>query len=351
MDTVFSETVRKVVAHYPFPSIRIHLLSYKGKKAVWSVRTGAGEEIILKKVPFDEKHIRFMVHAIDHLRANGVRTPAVIRTSAGEPLVLEDGAYFVAFESVRGESPEYENRRQLAMIMKGMATFHAASKGIEPPAGWFPSYLLSEWESAFRQRTERLAAWARERSAAHDKSAFDELFLAHADEFLEQCRAAVERLHRSCFDEWAAETNRVKTLCHQDYAAGNLVIGADGQLYVYDMDSLTVDLPVRDIRKILNKVMKSRAAWDAELALFMLKAYQEVHPLTEAQYEVLMADVQFPHLFYGQASKYYERREPKWTLHKHVSRLNEMIATERSKTAAMREVMQRIGDVVKGGGK
>jgi CotS family spore coat protein len=349
MDSVFSDTVSKVTAHYPFRTKQIHLLSYKGKKAVWSVRTDAGEEIILKKVPFDEKHIRFMAHAIDHLRANGVRTPAVIRTSAGEPFVLEDGANFVAFESVRGDSPEYENRQQLAMMMRGMATFHAASRGIEPPEGWFPSYLLSEWESAFRQRTERLEAWAHERSAANNRNVFDDVFLAHADEFLEQCRAAMETLNRSCFDEWAAETHRVKTLCHQDYAAGNLVIGADGQLYVYDMDSLTVDLPVRDIRKILNKVMKSRTAWDAELALFMLKAYQEVNPLTEAQYEVLLADVQYPHLFYGQASKYYERREAKWTLHKHVSRLKEMIATERSKVAAMREVMSRIGEVIGGG--
>jgi Ser/Thr protein kinase RdoA (MazF antagonist) len=46
------------------------------------------------------------------------------------------------------------------------------------------------------------------------------------------------------------------TLCHQDYAAENLAIGSDGKLYVFDMDSLTVDVPIRDMWKILNKVMK-----------------------------------------------------------------------------------------------
>ena len=154
-------------------------------------------------------------------------------------------------------------------------------------------------------------------------------------------------LEQSHFDRWAEQTRKVKTLCHQDYAAGNLAVGDDGRLYVYDMDSLSVDLPVRDIRKIWNKVMKSRKEWDVRLMTTMMKAYQEVHPLTKEQYGVLMADVQFPHLFYGQVSKYYENREPKWTFEKHVSRLEDMIATELSKDRALKLFLSRLDEVVR----
>jgi CotS family spore coat protein len=137
-----------------------------------------------------------------------------------------------------------------------------------------------------------------------------------------------------------------KTLCHQDFAAGNLAIVDDGRLYVYDMDSLTVDVPVRDLRKILNKVMKKETQWDLQKMNTMIQAYQSVNPLTKPQYAVLAADIQFPHLFYGQVSKYYTGREEKWTAAKHVSRLQDMIDTELSKEAVLRSFLDQLDEVM-----
>jgi CotS family spore coat protein len=145
------------------------------------------------------------------------------------------------------------------------------------------------------------------------------------------------------------DTKKVKLLNHQDYAAGNLAITTNDELFVYDMDSLTIDLPVRDIRKILNKVMKKRTQWDLELMVKMLKAYQEVNPLTQDQYTVLMADIFFPHLFYGQVSKYYQNREKGWTQHKHVSRLKDMISTELSKETVLQALSSRFDEVIGNG--
>ena len=217
------------------------------------------------------------------------------------------------------------------MIMKGMASFHQASRGIESPTGTFPSFLLLEWKSDLQRRYDKLVKFKDERAQATNQNEFDHHFLTNVDTFLQQCQTSIKILNNPAFDQWVEEIKKNKLLCHQDYASGNLAIGKDGNLYVYDMDSLTVDLPVRDMRKILNKVMKKEAAWDLERMIKMMKAYQEVHPLTKEQYHILAADILFPHLFYGQASKYYENREAKWTLHKHITRIKDMIATEKSK--------------------
>lgn len=345
MDTTFAQVVQKVVAFYPFTAKHIFLLSYKGKKAVWSIQTNIGE-VIMKKVPFREDDIVFMVHAIDYLKAGGIRTPGVIRTIAGRGYVKLDNEYFVVFEAVHGRNPEYENEQDLLSILSGLAAFHQASKGIESPTGMFPSFLLAEWKIDFQRRTERLAEWASKRAKAIEVNSFDHLFLSHVEIFLNQCRTAITMLEHSCFDKWAEQTKGNKTLCHQDFAAGNLAIDNDGNLYVYDMDSLSVDLPVRDLRKILNKVMKKRITWDLQLMITMLKAYQKIHPLTKEQYGVLAADVQFPHLFYGQVAKYYEHREEKWTIEKHVSRLEETIATEQSKEETLKLFLNRLDEVV-----
>lgn len=345
MDTIFAEVVKKVLTHYPLEATHIYLLSYKGKKAVWSIQTPQGE-LILKKVPFDEDHIRFMTHAIDYLKSNGIHTPGVIKTKTGDAYVNSDNEYFVMFECVNGRSPEYEHEEELAMIMRGMANFHRASTGIESPTGKFPSFLLDERREEYQRQYDRILEWKQQRSQATDQKAFDRLFLQHADHFLLQCERALDLLDQSCFDQWAEEIRATKMLCHQDYAAGNLAIGEDGYLYVYDMDSLTVDVPVRDLRKILNKVMKKEAQWDLELMMKMIKLYQAVNPLTKPQYLVLAADILFPHLFCGQISKYYNNREPKWTVAKHVSRLKEMIDTELSKEQVVHSFVSRLDEVI-----
>ena len=348
MDTTFSEVVKKVIAHYPVKVEQIYLLSFKGKKAVWSILTDVGE-VIMKKVPFPEDEIRFMVQAIDYLKANGVHTPGVLRTSSGEGFVVSEGEYFVVFEAVHGRSPEYEFDNELDMIMKGMATFHKASKGITSPTGDFPSFLLTEWKTDMQKRKDRLTQWKNERSQATDLNKFDELFLANYDELIKQADTAMQMLEAPIFDEWVEETKKTHTLCHQDYAAGNLMIASDGNMYVYDMDSLTVDLPVRDIRKIFNKVMKKLKSWDIEKMIKMMKAYQEVNPLTKEQYHILVAEILYPHLFYGQVSKYYQNRDPKWTFHKHVTKLTDMIETEKSKAAVLLAFLSRLDEVVQDG--
>lgn len=346
MDTSFAVVVGQVLSFYPFDAIKISLLSYKGKKAVWSIRTDFGE-VIMKKVPFQEDDIAFMVHAIDYLRAGGIHTPGVIRTTSGAGFVKLEEEYFVIFEAVHGRSPEYENDQDLLAILRGLASFHRASSGIESPTGTFPSFLLTEWKDDLHRRAERMSEWIAMRAQETAATKFDRLFLQYADLFQAQCQRSISMLEQSCFEEWVEQTKAVKTLCHQDYAAGNLAIGDDGHLYVYDMDSLSVDLPVRDMRKILNKVMKKRTEWDLELMITMMQAYQEVNPLTKEQYAILAADAQFPHLFYGQVSKYYDKREEKWTIEKHVTRLEDMIATEVSKDKVLKLFLDRLDEVVK----
>ena len=139
---------------------------------------------------------------------------------------------------------------------------------------------------------ERLVALKEQVLQATNHNEYDKEFLLHIDTFLNDCLTSLFLLDTPTFDQWIADPTSIKALCHQDYAAGNLAIGTDGHIYVYDMDSLTVDLPIRDIRKILNKVMKKNT-WDLERMIIMMKAYHEVNPLTKEQFNILVADLLF----------------------------------------------------------
>ncbi|MGG1658429.1 CotS family spore coat protein [Brevibacillus sp. NRS-1366] len=339
------DAAKQVIAHYPLKIKKVSLLSDKGKKAVWSIQTDTGR-VILKKIPIDKEYLAFMIHVIGSLKKKGVLTPGVIRTETGEDHVVFQGDIYVAFEAVNGQKPTYKNETQLVKIMQAMAHFHKASTDIPIPPGINPSCLLGSWKAEFLRRCDELEKWKADRINAKTINEFDRLFLLHVDFFLKQGRRAISILDQSCYQQWVEQTKAKKTLCHQDFAAGNLALDDNGNIHVFDMDTLTIDLPVRDMRKILNKVMRKQKKWDFASMMKMMKAYQEVNPLTKEQYTVLTADVFFPHLFFGQVSKYYGTRQREWTEEKHVRRLADVIETEGNKEAVLLDFQARIRDVV-----
>ncbi|WP_455660347.1 CotS family spore coat protein, partial [Pradoshia sp.] len=344
-----SSSAYEALAQYPFQIKNINLWSMKrktNKKAVWAIETEQGD-FIIKKVPLQKERIEFMVHAIDYLRSKGVHTPYVVRTRNGDVFATVKNENFIIFEAIHGRTPDYTNAKDLKKIMEGLAQFHKSSTGFKPSTGEYPSFLLDERKLNYHTRYDRLFKLNKERSNAADLNEFDELFLANVDTFLKQGDASLSLFNTSDYEEWANDVRRKVTLCHQDYAEKNLLITDDSVLYVFDMDSLTVDLPIRDIRKILNKVMKKQAKWDIELMIEMLKNYQKVNPLTEEQYKILVAELSFPHLFYDQATTYYYKRQNDWTEEKHINKLREMILTEKSKEKVLKEFIGRIKEVVK----
>ena len=315
------------------------------KKAVWEIRTNKGT-YILKKVPLDKDRIQFMAHAIDYLRTNGVKTPQVIRTKTGEVFTNVHDEYYIVFEAVHGRSPDYKKKHDLKKIMEGIGHFHKGSSGFTSPIGYYPSFLLDERKSNYKKRYKRLLKLKKNRSESVSINEFDRLFLKNVDTFLNQCESSLSLFDSESYDTWAEIIHKNINLCHQDYAENNLLITPDSDLYVFDMDSLTVDLPIRDIRKILNKVMRKEAEWNLDIMLRMLKDYQRVNPLSKEQYEILGAELMFPHLFYDQATTYYYKRQNNWSEEKHVMKLKNVISTEMSKDKVLPAFLQRMNEVI-----
>lgn len=338
------DVAKRVMANYPLPIKKIIQLSNKGKKGVWLIETDHGK-VILKKIPAKKEYLSFMIHAIDFLKVRGVRTPGVRKTETGADHVLFNGEYYVVFDAINGKKPKYKNEKELVKILQGMAQFHKASCDIQIPPDVALSSDLEDWKTEYPAKLQKLADWKAERSSSIEMNDFDRQFLRYIDLFSRQGTEALSILDQSCYQQWIEHTRLHKTLCHQDFAAGNLILDDAGKLHVYDMDSLTIDLPVRDMRRISNKVMRKQKKWDIELLIKMLMAYQEINPLTIEQYNVFLADISFPHLFYGQVSKYYGNSEKEWTEKKHLRRFKEVIETELSKIGVLEAFQNRLNEV------
>ena len=323
------EPLEQVLKQYRLDVMDIRNESYKDKKGVWWVRTSSGMKI-LKKVSNSEQTLRFILDAVRHLSNNGVLLPRVNRTADGSEYVMLDDVCFVLTDAIDGRNPSYSSAEEMSLIAGGLARFHRASRGFHPADGTKPKYHLGLWPEDYSEQLEDIRSYYDSELAKCSHDAISSLILKEFPVFYERGRNAIEGIKGNDYLNWTRDAEANGSLCHQDFAAGNLLVTGSGQLYVLDTDSITVDIAARDIRKLLNKVMKKAGRWNIELAGSILSHYQAKNPLTPAQWEVVRLDLMYPHLFVGAVNKYYYRRDKEWSDEKYMKRIREMAAFEKT---------------------
>ncbi|ODG89657.1 hypothetical protein BED47_14670 [Gottfriedia luciferensis] len=340
MDAFFSDLVKKVIANYPLEVKHESLKYIDEKKAEWPIDTNIGE-VLLKKVLIDEKYIEFMIYAIDYLRDNGVFTPEVLTTKLGDGFVKMKDEYFMLFEAVNGRRPNFESEEDLILLMNGLASFHKASIGIELTTEQV-SIIQSNWKKDLQNKFLKLTKWKEERAKLKHQNEIDKLYLKNINTVLMQCEKAL-----AIIDKYIAEEveEKAKTLCYLNFNVDDLTIGEDGNLYFLNMSSLNIELPIHDMRRILNIAMKEKNC-NAKLMKKIIIAYQEINPLSCIQYQRLKADLLFPHLFYDVFSAHYENKDTLWGDPSLVLKMKKIITFEFNKERVISSFFVRTNEVL-----
>jgi spore coat-associated protein S len=337
-----AEPLKEVLENYPYTVKGIRTESYKQKKGVWWVETTKGMKI-LKKHPNSESMLHFLLSAIAHLQNKGMHIPTVNETIDGSLYVKIGDTCFILIDAVEGVNPDYKKPAELNTLVREMGRFHHASVGFIPPDESKVRQHLGNWQQDFSADASRLKGFYNEEKNKTTHKEFGKIVLEVFPSFSQRMEAAITGLGSPEYMAWVNKISINGGLCHQDFAAGNILLNSGGRVYILDTDSLTIDLPARDIRKLLNKVMKKNGKWEPVLLENILSVYQQANPLTIDEWAVLKLDLTYPHLFAGIMDKYYRQREKDWTESKYLSRLKEMIAVERS----LEEVLEKYDRIIK----
>ncbi|MCX7842810.1 MAG: CotS family spore coat protein [Clostridia bacterium] len=331
MTAIQNEPISIVLDKYPISVQGIKNESYKDKKGVWWVSTPQGQKI-LKKISNSEDTLKHILHAVRHLTANGVMIPRVNRTREGAEYVNINGTCFILIDAIEGRNPSYSSTAELAKVVKGLAKFHKASEGFFPVPDSKPKIHLGIWIDDYSQQLEDMNSFYKNELSSKENNPIGKFIVNEFPVFYERGHKAISGLKGKEYKDWVESARKHGCLCHQDFAAGNLIITGAGDLYVLDTDSLTVDIPARDIRKLLNKIMKKNGKWDLELLKKIIKYYQSENPLSPGQWQVVKQDLMFPHLFIGAMNKYYYKRDKEWSSDKYFQRIREMANFEKTIT-------------------
>lgn len=273
---------------------------------VWKIHTTEGP-ICLKRIHRPEKKALFSINAQNYLATKGARVPGIIRNNRDELFTKYGPFLFVVYDWIEGRPFEFTNEEDLHMIMKGLAEFHLWSKGYVPPEGVPIFKKLGRWQNHYIKRLQQMKTWKLAAAKMPDDP-FCQTYLAEIDSVLEVGEETLKRLLSSHYKEWVNEELTNPTLCHQDYGTGNTLLGEDNDIWIIDLDTVSFDLPIRDLRKIIIPLMDTTTNWNKEEFQFMLDAYETVNPLTKEQKEVMFIDMLFPYEFYDIAREKFVRK-------------------------------------------
>lgn len=325
-----TEDLKKILSHYPIDVISIKNENYKVKKGVWWIETSKGYKI-LKKNSIPKEKLEFIIAAIEYLANNGINMPKIIESKDGKKYVEIDGANYMLNEAIEGVAPSSKTPNGQKRIVTELGKFHAASKGFQPPTNCNPSILLGTFENKVSKKMKKLNEYYLTEKNNNSHSEFGEIILKEFPYFYSLMERSLKEHNNSYYSDWVNEVKNINCLAHQDFIDGNLILTDSNEIFVLDPDSLSIELPIKDIRKFLNKVMKKRGGWDINVTKNILSWYQEANPLKPCEWEVLKSTIMYPHLFAGIMSKYYQKRETSWQEAKYVKKLKDVILIEKSK--------------------
>ncbi len=298
-----------MVGHWDVNVDRVEIVQGGQMAIVWKVYTSDGGSICLKRIHRPEKKALFSIFAQDYLAKKGTRVPSIIPNKYGELYTKHGPFLFVVYEWLEGRPFELTVTQDLEFIMKGLAEFHQSSIGYQPPPGVPIFTKLGRWPNHYIKRCQQMETWKVVAQTMPDDP-FSQLYLAEIDPFIAEGKETLKLLRNSGYEEWVSTIKKTPNLCHQDYGTGNSLLGPDGEIWVIDLDTVSFDLPIRDLRKMIIPLLDTTGIWDTEKFNIMINAYESVAPLTPDQKKIMFIDMLFPYELYDIIREKYVRKSP-----------------------------------------
>lgn len=287
----------EVMTRYDMRVDGMTLITSKPDKggAIWRIETDKGPRS-LKVLHREPRRSLFSVYAQQWLVEQGARVPALIRTKAGELYVEAGHKLWIVTDWIALEPADKMDVEGAETLVYGLGEFHRASRGYLPPKFAQQSTRLYNWPKHYAKMIDKIG-WFRDLAEAYPETAGSAQLLQVVDRFQQQAREAMTKFEQSSFRKMVAKGERFWGLVHQDFGFSNGQMGPDG-IWVIDLDGVSYDFPIRDLRKLITSTMDDMGAWDAGIIRRLIQSYHRANPLDRETYELLLNDMAFPNEFY-----------------------------------------------------
>lgn len=325
------ELAKRVLFEYGIYTENITLIQDQGLKTLWKVGYN-NNYYCLKRLKHSIEKCKFTVNAQVHIYNQNGKVPKIFLNKHNNPISIINDHAFVLYSWISNKTLNFGNKEQLKLALKGLAHFHKCSIGYMPPTDCKISSKLGRWPSQYESMKNRMLKWKDQ--AIQNNSITTNSYLKHIDSIIEIADIAIDKLNTSNYKQLTSFDEKNYPLCHQDYGEGN-VLYYNNQVFVIDLDGITYDLAIRDLRKILGKRMYKNNRLDKEFISTMLKSYDKVNKLSHEEKKLLVIDMIFPHWFFGDTKNIFKKNK-----NINPSKINNVAKFENNKLATMQNLLK-----------
>lgn len=158
------------------------------------------------------------------------------------------------------------------------------------------------------------------------KTAFERRFLQVYDGFAAQAQGALEQLKTSGASALYRQCIRERRICHGDYSQHNILFDDEGTAAV-NFARCCFDAQIADFYYFFRKIMEKQG-WNQRLGMEMIHIYQEVRPLSNAEFENFCIRLTYPEKFWKLSNHYFNRNKA-WIPEKNLQKLEMLMAQEK----------------------
>lgn len=331
--TVYLQNLaKKVLKEYNIVADDISIIQSGSIKTVWKIKN-KDKFLCLKRLRQSFEKASFSVNAQLYVKSVGGSVPGIILTPTKEAIFQQNSELFVLYEWIEGRPLDFNNITDLAYGIKALAAFHLASKGYKSDASYKISSKINKWPSQYQSMHKKLVLW-KEEANNKTNSATHSSYLRFVDSMLALSENAQMLILSSPYSALTARTES-HVLCHQDYGSGNALLGKNGVI-ILDLDGVTLDLPIRDLRKLIFKYEEPNGKWQSKILFNIVDWYTKVNPLSNEEKQVLLIDLMFPHRFYGLVKNLFISEKAI-----KVSDIERIVVFEQSKLQLLQELLKK----------
>ncbi len=301
----------------------IKIEKLKANKGVYYLRTDKGERC-LKKINYGPQKLLFVYGAKQHLLKNGFgNLDKYYLNVENEPYALVNEDLYTLSEWLEGRECDFHNIEEVKIAAKTLAKLHEASKGYDPPENSKLKSDLGRWPHLMEKRIKSFDKMKDMVRKKNIKSDFYMIYIQSVEFYKDIGQSALNILNNSSYYELCAIAELDKSFCHHDYTYHNIILDESNNVYVIDFDYCKREVRTFDISNFMIKVLK-RVEWNIEYAKGIIDSYNSIASISNDEYKVLYAFLQFPQRYWRLANRYYYN-EVNWAQNTFASKLNGIV--------------------------
>lgn len=288
--------------------------------------------MLLKETKMSDRRAPFFYKMLLQLRdAGGFQVELPVKNKE-EALIStsKDGTRYMLKRWFVGRECEVRKEKEMICAAKKLASLHKMMqyKEEQEACAICAGRHLKEEILCHNREMKKVRSYIRNKVK---KGKFEYLYLQYFEKMFEQAQRTIDSLENSSYETLYRESIEQKKLVHGDYNYHNILILPEKlqenvhseekgeELAVIGFEHFCMDVQVQDLYYFLRKVLE-KYHWDVRMGDALLKAYDSVRPLSEAELEFLAIRLSYPEKFWKTASGYY-RSNKAWTSEKNVEKL------------------------------